>query len=68
MNTARQSDAVTWWRMGRAAKAQGYDIQKWAGDIRSPVARKLFLAGANGEPKPTTARRVTKGSEKEAGK
>lgn len=58
MKTARQSDAVTWWKMGKAAKAKGYDVAKWAADIKYVAARRLFLAGANGEPKPTTARRI----------
>lgn len=63
MKTARQSDAVTWWKMGKAAKAKGYDVEKWADDIKYVAARRLFLAGARGEPKPTTARRIVAATE-----
>lgn len=54
MKTARQTDSVTWWQMGRNAVARyGYSHAiEMAQDIHSEGAYKLFLSGANGEPRP----------------
>jgi hypothetical protein len=65
MNGMSYSDAVAWWRMGRTAKAEGHDIARWARNIKYVAARKLFLAGAAGEPKPTMARKPVQTVEKE---
>ena len=52
MRSARQSDLVSWWKMGRNAKLRGHDIAKWASQIKNERVRELFLAGASGEPRP----------------
>jgi len=58
MKTTRQADSVTWWRMGRSAVARyGYaHALEMASDIMTEGNRRLFLAGANGEPRPTVRR------------
>lgn len=54
MKTARQSDKVTWWAIGRSAVAKhGYEhAMEMAEDIITEGNRKLFKSGANGEPRP----------------
>jgi hypothetical protein len=38
--------------MGRTAKAKGLDVETMASQIKYEELRKLFLSGANGEPRP----------------
>lgn len=54
MKTARQSDKVTWWAMGRTAVTRyGKDkALKMADDITNAGCKVLFLSGVNGEPRP----------------
>ena len=48
-------DVAYWWHKGRRVKAKGDDVAAWAKAIKSPVARRLFLAGAKqGSLRPTT--------------
>jgi len=56
MKTSRQSDSVTWWKMGRnAATLYGLDrALQMSADIRQSGARLLFRSGALGERKPRT--------------
>lgn len=58
MNAARQSDAVSWWTMGRnAQKRNGLEhALEMANDINNEGARRLFKSGALGEPRPTVRR------------
>jgi hypothetical protein len=60
MKTARQSDAVTWWAMGRTARARyGYEhAREMSQDIITEGNRRLFMAGANGDPRPRDPRRA----------
>jgi hypothetical protein len=72
VKTARQSDRVTWWRMGRAA-THGYGLAKalaMAEDVTVRESRQLFLDGVHGRPRPRvrplpaityTARQVERG-------
>jgi hypothetical protein len=66
MKTARQSDIITWWRMGRNASIR-YGIDKalqMSDDITSTGAKRLWRSGALGEPKPRV-RRATQSSSTE---
>jgi len=51
---ARQSDKVTWWKMGRtAARMKGVEkAREMALTIKSEGIRNLFLLGVNGKPRP----------------
>lgn len=54
MNPARQSDAVSWWVMGKnATRRYGFEhARDIAADISNLVVRRYFMAGAMGEPRP----------------
>lgn len=67
MKTARQSDNITWWRMGRNAAARfGVDkALQMSDDIRATGAKLLFRSGALGGPKPRARRLVAQFSKSE---
>lgn len=54
MKCARQSDAVSWWKMGRtAALRHGLDkALQMSDDIKSSGARLLWRNGALGQNRP----------------
>jgi len=54
MKTARRSDKVMWWAMGRASAAKhGADkATAMAEAIISAGVKALYLAGVRGEPRP----------------
>ena len=52
MKTARHSDKVVWWQMGRTAQRRGYDVATMASEIACAGPRQLFLDGAEGKPRP----------------
>ncbi len=54
MKASRRADGVTWWSMGCASRhTRGVEqAREMASDIISEGARRLFLSGVNGEPKP----------------
>jgi len=56
VKASRQSDSVTWWKMGRtAATLHGVDrALQMSADITSSGARLLFRSGALGERRPRT--------------
>ncbi len=63
MKQARQSDKVTWWRMGCAA-AHRYGHEKalqMANDIIVAESQRLFLDGVEGRPRPRV-RPITTGA------
>jgi hypothetical protein len=59
MKSARRSDAVSWWQMGKTSKKRDMDVAKIASDIRDPVLRQLFLDGAAGKPRPQISRKAS---------
>jgi hypothetical protein len=47
-----QDEAVWWWLRGRNARWLGEDVRALAAEMPAGEARRLFLAGAAGEPSP----------------
>jgi len=60
MNASRQSDRVTWWKMGRTAVAK-YGLREaleLAATIKYEGVRRDFLDGVHHRPRPKVRRPI----------